>query len=132
MATAGPSLGRAIKDARTRVGMTQAQLARALGVQQNVVARLEDGGRADPRFSTVLAIAQALGVSVDALAADAALVSSPVSRDVTQARLAAAVHTARTARAQLAELDASLEQFASTAPPPRRGTSKPSPRRKKS
>ena len=132
MATAGPSLGRAIKDARTRRGLTQAQLARALGVQQNVVARLEDGGRADPRLSTVLAIAQALGMSVDTLAAEAGLTTAPVRRDVMQARLAATVHAARVAREQLAELDETLEQLASATPAPRerRGTAKPRRRRK--
>jgi transcriptional regulator with XRE-family HTH domain len=119
MATAGPSLGRAIKDARTRRGLTQAQLARALGVQQNVVARLEDGGRPDPRLSTIVAIAQALGISIDALVAEAGLIAQPVRPDVARERLATTAIAARTAREQLAQLDATLEQLASAGASPR-------------
>lgn len=116
MPTAGPSLGRAIKHARTRRGLTQAQLARALGIQQNVLARLEDGGRADPRLSTILAITQALGISIDALVVEAGLSKQPLRPDVARELLATTALAARRAREQLADLDGTLEQLASAAP----------------
>jgi transcriptional regulator with XRE-family HTH domain len=49
--------------ARKRRGWTQAEVAEAAGMKQSAVARLESGDR-DPQMSTVLAVAQALGVSV--------------------------------------------------------------------
>jgi transcriptional regulator with XRE-family HTH domain len=121
MATAGPSLGRAIKHARTERGLSQAELARALGIQQNVLARLEDGGRADPRLSTIVAVTQALGISIDELVAEAGLTPHPVRPAVARELLATTALAARTAREQLAELDATLEQLAPAAPSPRAG-----------
>lgn len=49
--------------ARKRRGWTQAEVANAAGMKQSAVARLESGDR-DPQMSTVLGVAQALGVSV--------------------------------------------------------------------
>lgn len=53
----------ALIGARKRRGWTQADVARAAGMKQSAVARLESGDR-DPQMSTVLAVARALGVSV--------------------------------------------------------------------
>jgi transcriptional regulator with XRE-family HTH domain len=52
-----------IRTARTGAGLTQAELARRMGVQQPVVARLEREG-SDPRFSTVLRALEAVGQGV--------------------------------------------------------------------
>lgn len=48
-------------NARAERGWTQADLARAIGVQQPAVARLESGDR-DPKLSTMVAVCQALGI----------------------------------------------------------------------
>jgi transcriptional regulator with XRE-family HTH domain len=109
VANSSASLGTAIQRARKRAGMTQAALAKALGVPQGVVARLETGGRPDPRLSTIVAVARALGVSLDVLVADAGLLPKPA---VTSLDLRAAVHeaatTAKSARKALSELDQAL------------------------
>ncbi len=49
--------------ARKRRGWTQSEVADAAGMKQSAVARLESGDR-DPQMSTVLAVAQALQVSI--------------------------------------------------------------------
>jgi len=52
-----------IRAARTDAGLTQAELAKRMGVQQPVVARLEREG-SDPRFSTVVRALKAVGQGV--------------------------------------------------------------------
>jgi transcriptional regulator with XRE-family HTH domain len=61
------ALGRRLLQLRQRHSLTQARLARAAGLSAAVVASVEQGQRADPRFSTVIKLARALGVSVDDL-----------------------------------------------------------------
>ena len=48
-------------NARAAKGWTQTELARAIGVQQPAIAKLESGDR-DPRLSTMVAVCQALGI----------------------------------------------------------------------
>ncbi|HEX5526784.1 MAG TPA: helix-turn-helix transcriptional regulator [Solirubrobacterales bacterium] len=55
------SLGANLRDARTRSGMTQEQVADRSGVHATEVSRIEAGKR-DPRVSTVLRLAKALNV----------------------------------------------------------------------
>lgn len=115
------SLGQAIQKARERAGMTQATLAKALGVPQGVVARLETGGRPDPRLSTIVAVARALGASIDALVADAGLTPPPATRRAAQEAVAEAVSVARRARRELAAADRALGEIESlVSPKPRR------------
>jgi predicted transcriptional regulator len=52
-----------IRTARTDAGLTQAELARRMGVQQPVVARLEREG-SDPRFSTIVRALEAVGQGI--------------------------------------------------------------------
>lgn len=52
-----------IRTARTEAGLTQAELARRMGVQQPVVARLEREG-SDARFSTVVRALEAAGQGI--------------------------------------------------------------------
>jgi transcriptional regulator with XRE-family HTH domain len=52
-----------IVEARKRAGLTQAQLATALGTHQPVVARWE-AGRTEPKFSTVVAAVRAAGLEL--------------------------------------------------------------------
>lgn len=49
---------------RAALGVTQQQLADQIGVTQQLISRLERGDRLDPRTSTSLRLAAALGVSI--------------------------------------------------------------------
>lgn len=55
---------RAVLDARTKKGMTQARLAEKIGTKQSVISRLEKG-RANPTISFLQKLAQALGTSLE-------------------------------------------------------------------
>lgn len=58
-------MGEKLKAARQRAGMTQAQLAEAIGVKQKDVSRWEAGR--EPGVLTVKKMAQALGCSMEDL-----------------------------------------------------------------
>ena len=60
------TLGDRIRQARERVGLSQIELARRIGLSKNAMNSIE-AGDADPRASRIVAIAQVLGVSTDAL-----------------------------------------------------------------
>ena len=60
------TLGRRIISARMRRGVTQAELARILGISANAMVNIEKG-RNVPRADRLRAIAQALRVSSDYL-----------------------------------------------------------------
>lgn len=53
---------------RERAGLTQEQLASKSGVQQTTISQLELGKVRDPQYSTVAALAFALGMSTDQVA----------------------------------------------------------------
>jgi DNA-binding XRE family transcriptional regulator len=53
--------GRNLSAARTRVGLSQGDLARRSGVRQPHISRLE-AGEMEPRLSTIFAVADTLGV----------------------------------------------------------------------
>ena len=63
------TLGDRIRHARERVGLSQIELARRIGLSKNAMNSIE-AGDADPRASRIVAIAQVLGVSTDALLLD--------------------------------------------------------------
>ena len=63
------TLGDRIRQARERVGLSQMELARRIGLSKNAMNSIE-AGDADPRASRIVAIAQELGVSTDALLLD--------------------------------------------------------------
>lgn len=50
-----------VVNARATLGWSQRDLARAIGVTQPVIARLESGDQ-DPRLGTMLAVCRALGL----------------------------------------------------------------------
>ncbi len=56
--------GEAMKRARRRAGLTLRQLEERSGVRAGTISRLERGLQAG-RFSTILALAEALGLTVD-------------------------------------------------------------------
>jgi transcriptional regulator with XRE-family HTH domain len=59
-----------LKQLRTAAGMTQQALAVKAGLSVSAVVHLEAGRIPDPRISTLRALARALGVSIDDLAAE--------------------------------------------------------------
>jgi transcriptional regulator with XRE-family HTH domain len=59
---AAGAFGQRVRELRDREGLTQDRLAKLSGMQSSAVGRFERG-KHDPRLSTVLAIAQGLGVS---------------------------------------------------------------------
>jgi transcriptional regulator with XRE-family HTH domain len=61
------SLGERIRIHRTRLGLSQTELASRVGISKNSMNEIERGGTADPRFSTVVAIAACLGLKLDEL-----------------------------------------------------------------
>lgn len=63
------TLGDRVRAAREAAGLTQVQLADRLGWPRQHLHRIETGAVRDPGVSRVLAIARALGVTVDELAA---------------------------------------------------------------
>ena len=69
---------RQLKKIRTQLGYTQAALARAAGVSQSIVAKIE-AGAVDPTFNTLSAISQALRATTTKQSKKAAdVMSSPV------------------------------------------------------
>lgn len=57
---------RRLKELRERMGMSQESLARAAGISVSSVSKLEQRADQDPAWSTVQAIARALGVDCTA------------------------------------------------------------------
>jgi transcriptional regulator with XRE-family HTH domain len=57
----GSDLGRNLRHARDRLGLTQEQVAERSGVHATEVSRIEAGKR-DPRVSTMERLAKALGI----------------------------------------------------------------------
>lgn len=60
------TLGDRLRQARERVGLSQIELARRIGLSKNAMNSIETGD-ADPRASWMVAIAQEFGVSTDVL-----------------------------------------------------------------
>lgn len=61
------TIGQLVRQERERVGLTQAQLAEASGLSDETVRRVELGKKFEPSLSTLVAIADALGLQVDRL-----------------------------------------------------------------
>lgn len=51
---------------RRQLGLSQSDVAERIGTQQSAIARLETGGR-DPKFTTVLQYAAAVGMEIQAI-----------------------------------------------------------------
>lgn len=65
------TVGARIAEARVRAGLSQAKLARLIGVNDITVSRWELGSR-NPRHTSLIALAAALNVDVRDLAGEAA------------------------------------------------------------
>src|SRR5262249_4294539 len=61
------TLGDRIRQARWRYGMSQAELARRIGISSTALNQIESGKTPDPGVSRVIGIARVLGVTTDAL-----------------------------------------------------------------
>ena len=76
-------LGRRLAAARELRDLTQQELANRAGLTQATIARIEKGRKPGLRLDTIVAIAEALGVSLDALVgkdADNELLSAATAR----------------------------------------------------
>lgn len=60
------ALGRSIRELRTKLGLSQEELAIATGLHRNYVGGIERGER-NPSFTNILKISAALGVRASAL-----------------------------------------------------------------
>lgn len=65
-----PRLGQHIRDLRLATGHTQADIARLAGLAESTVGAVE-AGRSNPSLPTIVALAHALGVSIDQIVAAA-------------------------------------------------------------
>jgi transcriptional regulator with XRE-family HTH domain len=61
------TLGSRIRQARDRYGMSQATLARRIGISGTALNQIESGKTPDPGVSRIVGIARVLGVSTDSL-----------------------------------------------------------------
>jgi transcriptional regulator with XRE-family HTH domain len=67
-------IGQSLKTARARLGWSREALAFHSGVSWSAIAQIESGRRKDVRLSSLSALANALGVSIDYLVGSAAAV----------------------------------------------------------
>ena len=65
------TLGQAIRAIREQVGLSQKELADAVGIDQSYMSMIESGQRSNPGTRIMARLAQALQVSIDDLAARA-------------------------------------------------------------
>jgi transcriptional regulator with XRE-family HTH domain len=72
---------RLLRDARTRAGMSQRELAARAGTAQSVVARIE-GGQTDPSLQTLVGLVGAAGFELVASVYPAAVTNSHMLDDV--------------------------------------------------
>jgi transcriptional regulator with XRE-family HTH domain len=63
----GKTLGDRIRQVRLRYGMSQAELARRIGISSTALNQIESGKTPDPGVSRIVGIASVLGVSTDYL-----------------------------------------------------------------
>jgi len=68
-------IGESLKAARARLGWSREALAFHSGVSWSAIAQIESGRRKDVRLSSLSALANALGVSIDYLAGNTAALS---------------------------------------------------------
>lgn len=62
------TIGMRIRWAREQIKISGRELARVSGLGENTVGKIESGGSRDPSASSLIALADALGVSIDWLA----------------------------------------------------------------
>lgn len=60
-------MGERIKDCRSKIGMTQQELADAVGISRNSMSRIETSVVPNMTVHTAMRIAHALGITMDFL-----------------------------------------------------------------
>src|SRR5260370_31916399 len=65
-----PMFGTRLREMRDAAGLSQHELAARAGISLSIVCKIEQGGRVDPRISTLLALAAALGTDCAVLVGD--------------------------------------------------------------
>jgi transcriptional regulator with XRE-family HTH domain len=113
-----------LREARHRAGLTQADLARRVGIDPTYLRRIENG-KHDPPFSTVVRLATAVGLSLDQIARGEAVIATGVNTD--RAKLLAIVER-HLVQAQKALRTASNPDLVASAPPTPRSGKKVAPR----
>jgi transcriptional regulator with XRE-family HTH domain len=73
VARAARPLGRTLRDARIKRGLSLRDLERVTGIAVSQLSRMELGTRKNPSFATIARVAAALGVSLDVLSASAGI-----------------------------------------------------------
>jgi transcriptional regulator with XRE-family HTH domain len=73
-------IGERVRELRVAAGLSQQALSNAAGLSTSVVSQLEQGTNLDPRLSTLLALADAMGVTLDELAGRTPPVEAPADR----------------------------------------------------
>lgn len=96
------SIGRLLRAARERVGLSQSALAQRVGIAANHLTRLENEEKSHPRFETVARLAVELGLSLDDLSSACGF--SP-SRRLTGSGAAASLAVLNELRALAKRLD---------------------------
>lgn len=117
-------LGAALREARLALSLTQTELAARAGLAPNHVARLENGEKASPRFTTVARLAAVLGLSLDELAAGSSRSAGGLTAegggDARTAGLASTLRRVQRAIATSArELEVALDGFEGSSSRPR-------------
>ncbi len=74
------SIGQRLKQLREAAGLTQQELAVKAGLSVSNLSQIEQGQKEDPRVSTVLALAKAMGVSVTSLIGEDGVEEKPRPR----------------------------------------------------
>lgn len=71
-------IGDSLRAARTRLGWTRETLAHHSGISWSAIAQIESGRRRDVRLTSLAALAEALGVSVDHLIGNPGTIGQPL------------------------------------------------------
>lgn len=66
MSDEAQKLGKNLKRIRTKKGISQGDIVRALGMPKSFVSNIENG-KTNPTLATIAKVAKAIGVSVDEL-----------------------------------------------------------------
>ncbi len=77
-------MGERLRELREKANLTQEGLAHRAGVSSAAIFRIEQGRPSDPKLSTLVALARALGVTVGRLADELVREGAPKSKGKTK------------------------------------------------